>query len=83
MIIILNILSKKKFGRNGSKCEENIYSICLFPLFYAPTGVIKLKYLPLANAVNNVVKQEAQGKPYNIIYGSWKWLWVLFDKHTI
>lgn len=42
-----------------------------------------LKYLTLFNTVNNVVKQEAQGKLYNMIYGSWKCLGVQVDKYTI
>lgn len=41
-------------------------------LCFAPRRVTNLKYLPLVNTVNNVVKQEALGKSYNMIYGSWK-----------
>lgn len=58
-----------------------LFSVSPHPLTLVPSWVIKLKYLPLANVIN--IKQEAQGKAYNIIYGFWKCQCVQVDKCTI
>ena len=65
---------KEKFVRDGSKYKQILRRFLFFP-FGASKGN-KTKYFPLANAINDVVKQDAHGKPYHVIYGSLKWLCV-------
>lgn len=64
-----------------NKIFTALFSVSPPPPFVVPAGVIKLKYLPLANVIN--IEQEAQGKAYNIIYGFWKWQCVQVDKCTM
>ena len=77
IISILDISSKKEIT-NLQEIDQNMNKILrdtsLFSLHFEQGN--KTKYFPLANAINDVVKQDAHGKPYHVIYGSLKWLCV-------